>query len=107
MKNDLGVPAHGLDQHGLQIAAVDHPIRCAKALLGGRTERRAHERARGPCVDNPKLFGSNDTLPQLIPETQGEQDPRRVGRELNAGADFLQALRLVEDGDTKATLRNR
>ena len=42
---DVGMRRHRLDQHGLQVAAMDHPIGCAVALLGGRAERCARQHA--------------------------------------------------------------
>ncbi len=45
--------------------------------------------------------------PQLLAEAERNQNARCVGRQLNAGADFLEALRLVEYGDMESMPRNR
>ena len=44
---------------------------------------------------------------QLLAEPERDQDARRIGRELNAGAGFFQALRLIEHGDAETTLGDR
>ena len=46
-KRDIGMGAHRVEQHRLQIAAMDHPIGRAVAVLDGGAERRAREHARG------------------------------------------------------------
>ncbi len=107
MENDSGMGAHGLDQHGLQVAAMDDPVRGAVAPLGRRAKRRAREHTRRARVDNPKLLGSDDMPLQLLGQAERQQDARGIGRELNPGADFLQSLRLIEDGDFKSPSRER
>src|SRR6516225_4522902 len=39
MKNDVGMGAYRVEQHGLQVAAMNHPVGRAVALLGDRAER--------------------------------------------------------------------
>jgi hypothetical protein len=107
MESDSRTGVHGLDQHGLQVAAMDDPVRGAVAPLGRRAERRAREHPRRARIDNAKLLGSDDMPLQLLGQAQRQQDARGIGRELNAGADFLQSLRLIEDGDLKSASRDR
>jgi len=107
METDSRTGVHGLDQHALQVAAMDDPVRGAVAPLGRRAERRAREHTRRARIDNSKLLGSNDMPLQLLTQAQRQQDARGIGRELNAGADFLKSLRLIEDGDLKSASRDR
>ena len=107
MQGDVGVGAHRLEQHRLQIAAMDHPIGRAVAFLGGGAERRAREHAGGLRVHHPQLLGSDDVALQWLAEPERDQDARGIGRELNAGADLFQALRLLEHGDAKSALGDR
>ena len=107
MENDAGIGAHRLDQHGLQVAAMDHPIWGAVAPRRRRAERRAREHTGGARVDNPKLLGRDDVALQLLGEPERQQDARGIGRKLNAGADFLQSFGLIEDGDLKSASRDR
>jgi len=45
--------------------------------------------------------------PQLIAKAEIDQGARGVGRELDAGARFLEPLRLFQDDDAKAVARER
>ena len=47
VKPDVGMRRHRVDQNGLQIAAMDHPVGCAVALLGRGTERCPRQDAGG------------------------------------------------------------
>jgi hypothetical protein len=107
MKNDVGMGAYRVEQHGLQVAAMNHPVGRAVALLGDRAERRAREHTRRPRVHDPQLLRSDDMPPQLLAEAKRNQNARRIGRQLNAGADLFKALRLVEYGDAESVPRNR
>jgi len=107
IENDTGMGAHRVDQDGLQVAAMDDPVGRAVALLRNRAERRARKHPRRPRVHDPQLLGSDHMPPQLLAEAERNQNARCVGRQLNAGADFLKALRLVEYGDVESVPRNR
>jgi hypothetical protein len=107
MKRDVGIAAHRVDQHGLEVAAMDHPVRRAIALLGVGAEGRASEHAGGLRVHDSQLLGGDHMALQLRAKSERNQNPRCIGRELNAGPDLLQALRLVEHRDTETLLCDR
>ena len=107
MKNDAGLGACRLDQHGLQVTAMNDPVGCAVTLLSGCAERRAHEHARRPRVENAKLLGSDDMPLKFVRKPEPDQDARCIGRELNAGPDLFQLMRLVKDRDAEPVLRER
>ena len=101
-KDDVGIGAHGVDQHRLQVAAMDHPIGRAIAFRSGGAERRARQHPRRARVDYAEFFGSNDVALQVVAQAECNQDARGVGGELDAGPDLFQALRLLEHGDAKS-----
>ena len=74
MKNDVGMGAHRLDQHGLQVAAMDDPVGRAIAFLRDRAEGGARKDARRARVHDPQLLGSDDVSSQLLAETKRNQD---------------------------------
>src|SRR5262245_64172198 len=45
IEDDTGMDAHRVDQHGLQVAAMDNPVGRAVALLGDLAERRADRKS--------------------------------------------------------------
>ena len=79
MERDIGMRQHRLEQDGLEIAAVDHPVGGAVALLDGRTERRPGEHAGTSRAHHPELFGNDDVRPQLLAEAERDQNARCVG----------------------------
>src|SRR5258708_35449241 len=107
MKSDIGMGAYRVEQHGLQVAAMNQPVGRAVALLGDRAELRAREHTRRPRVHDPQLLRSDDMPPQLLAEAKRNQNARGIGRQLNASADLFTALRLVEYGDVESVPRNR
>ena len=63
VERDIGIGAHRVEQHLLQVAAMDHPVGRAVALLDGGAERRARQHAGGLRVHHPELLGRDDVRP--------------------------------------------
>src|SRR5207253_8661583 len=76
MKNDAGLGACRLDQHGLQVTAMNDPVRGAVTLLSGCAERRAHEHTRRPRVEDAKLLGSDDMPLKWLRKPEYDEDAR-------------------------------
>src|SRR5919198_2475583 len=74
MKNNVGMGAYRLDQHGLQVAAMDDPVGRAIAFLRDRAEWGSRKHARRARVHDPQLLGSDDVSAQLLAETKRNQD---------------------------------
>ena len=107
VERDVGWARNRVEQHRLQVAAMDHPIGRAVALLDGGAERRAGEHAGGGRVHHAQLLRRDHAGLELLAEPERDQDARGIGRELDAGADLLQPLRLLEQRDAEAALRDR
>ncbi len=97
----------GFEERRLQVAAVDHPIGGAPALRGGGGERRARQHARSPRAHHPQLLRRDRAALEALAQPERDQHACGIGRELNAGADLLQALRLLEHRDLESALRDR
>ena len=72
-QRNTGMRAHGFQQHGLQIAAMDDPVGRAIAFGGGDAERRPRQH---PCrlrVHDPKLLGGDHVRAQLRPQAKRKQ----------------------------------
>jgi hypothetical protein len=78
-----------------------------EAPLDRLAERLAPEHA--PVVPAPRLgpLGPDGHAAERLREAQAVEDPRRVRRELDAGAHLPQGGRLLEDGDGDPRARQR
>jgi len=94
-------------QRRLQGRRDGSPSRRAIAPLGGRAERHAHDFAAAAAVEHAQRLRRDHVRPQLIAKAEIDQGARGVGRELDAGARFLEPLRLFQDDDAKAVARER
>ena len=74
LKRDIGMLAHGLQQHGLQVAAMDDPIGRAVALGRGRAERRPRQHPCRPRVPHPELLRNDHVRLQPPAEAERKQD---------------------------------
>ncbi len=107
VQRDIGVLAHGGQQHAMQVGAVHAAIRRAVALQSGVAQRqpgqfmvvvgRTHHQRVGPRGDGV----------ERIRQAQGMQAAHRVRPELDAGTDFGEDGRLLEQLDPMAALRQR
>jgi len=100
---DSGVGINRVEQHGLQVTAMDHPIRRAITLLGCPSERDARKHAAGARIHDVKLLRHDDVLPQRRFEAERDQKARGVGRELDAGACLFQPICLIKETDVKSS----
>ena len=73
-QRNTGMLAHGFQQHGLQVAAMDDPIGRAIAFGSGGAERRPRQHPRRLRVHDPKLLGGDHVGPQLRPQAKRKQD---------------------------------
>jgi hypothetical protein len=106
-QRDGGIGADRFEQRRLQVAAVDHPIGGAAALRGAGGERRARQHARSPRAHHPQLLRRDRAALKSLAQPERDQHARGIGRELNAGADLREVLRLLEHRDRKSALRDR
>ena len=97
----------GTAERRLQIAAMDHPIRRAVALRGSLAERHAHDFASGLGVEHAQARRRDHVRPQPVFQPEIDQRARGVGRELDAGAGFLEPLGLLQHDDAKTVARER
>ena len=74
MQGNIGVGLHRFDEHGLQIAAMDHPVGCAVALLDGSPERSARKDAGCLPVHDPELLRGDDMAQKGGSEAERNQD---------------------------------
>ena len=104
VERDVGIGTNRIDEHGLQIGAVDDPVWRTVAFLREICERSAGKRAPGARIHYPELFRSNDVLPQLRLKPESNQDARGIGRELNSGTRLFEPLRRLENDHAKPAL---
>ena len=92
-RSDVGMLARGVQQRGLQIAAMDHPVGRAVAL--SRHRRAECARSRGPSArrSTRTADGATTCWRRRSAEAERDQDAGRVRGELNAGAGFFRAAR--------------
>lgn len=85
---------------------MDHPIRRAVALLGVG-KRHADDFLSAGGIEHVHGGRRDGVRPQAVGETEINQNVRSVGRELNAGAGFLEPLGLFQYDDAKSIVRQR
>ncbi len=91
-------------ERGLQIAAMDDPVRRAIALRR-LAERDAHDFASAPPDEHAQGCRRDHMRPQPLADAEIDQDARGVGRELDAGAGFRKPLGLFQHDDAEAIAR--
>ena len=73
MECNIGRRSDCLDQRGLQVAAVDHPVGRAVARLSVGAERRVRKHA-ARRAHHAKLFGNDDMRFQPLAQPERDQD---------------------------------
>ena len=89
-------------QRRLQVGAVHHPIGRAGAKAGGFAERQAGDLAAGARAHDADGLGRHRARRKPRLQAEVDQDAAGIGRELQAGAGFLQPFGLLQDDDAKA-----
>src|SRR5207302_1127304 len=74
---------------------------------GGLAKRQADNLAAGTCAHDADGVGRDGARAKALPQTELDQDPAGVGRELQAGAGLLEPLRLFQHDNAKTLGRER
>ena len=88
----------------LQVGAMHHPIGCAGAKTGGLAERQPRDFAAMAGAHDADGVGDHRAPGEPRLQTEFDQHPAGIGRQLQAGAGFLEPLGLLQHDDAK-TLR--
>ena len=103
LERNVGVGVHSVGQRRLQVAAMGHPVRRDVARFGIVAERNASEDLAARCTDLDSLRLDRVGNEPLF-EAEPGQDARRIGRELDTGASFLERGRLFEHHGAESAL---
>ena len=106
--DQIGFPA-GLEQHLVQIGAMDQRVRVMEFLAEGVAERNARNLLPGDRIHHDEVVGKDRERADRLDQAERLEHPEHVGPELDAGADFLELRRLLDDlrGDPLARQRKR
>jgi hypothetical protein len=107
LESDIEIFVGGGSEYGLQIAAMDRPIGCAVKFRCNSAEGHPQDFAAILAIKNAKPPRHDNMRREPLAESEVDQDAGRVGRELNAGAGFLEAFRLLKDSDMETPARKR
>jgi hypothetical protein len=107
VQRDICIGARSIEQHFVQVPAMDDPIRCTKTLFESPSERGAREHASSSCMPDHKLIGCYDVRLQAWREAKRNEYARGVRRKLNARSGLLRRGRLLVYGRVKAFSRQR
>ena len=94
-------------QRRLQIGAMHHPIGRAGARGRGFAERQAADFAAAARAHQADAVGRDRARRKPRLQAEVDQDAAGIGRELQAGAGFLQPFGLFQNDDAKALCRKR
>ena len=95
MQPDIRMRQCGFEQRGLQVGAMDDPVRRAVTLRDRCPERRTRQHPAAGHAPDDQFLGGDDVRAQPVAQSQRQQDARRIGGELDAGAGFLQPCGLL------------
>ena len=87
---DQLVVAAGLEEHAVQVAAVDHGIGVAEPLAERLVERDADDLLGGERVHQPKIVDEHGDGAGGVADAKLVEAVEGVGAELDAGADLAQ-----------------
>ena len=104
---DIGIVVDVGLQRRLQVGAMQHPIGRAGAKRGGFAERQANHFTAASCAHQADGVGDDGACRKPRLQSQFDQHAAGVGRELQAGADFLEPLGLFKNDDAKTLRRER
>ena len=94
--------SHRIGEQAVQITPVQHEMRRAEALDAPVAEIKPVPCFAGAPVTQHPPFRPDLNLRERILQPQGKQNAGAVGADLDAGADFLQLVRLIVDLDIDA-----
>ena len=80
-------------------------VRIAEALLEGRAGRNLQHFLARDAVHDDEALDEQGVLLGLRADAEGVEHGERVGRDLQADADFAEAARLLEHDDVEAAPR--
>src|SRR5262249_15672015 len=92
MELDVCGRRRGWPQRRGHVAGMDHRIGRCMTLLSRGPERRAREHFPGPGGAYSQLVGNDEMRLEALRQPERDEQPRSVGRELDAGADLFHPL---------------
>ena len=104
---DIGMVIDMGLQRGLQIGPVHHPIGSAGAQRGGFAERQPGDFAAASRTHDADGVRRDGAAGQSRFEPETDQHAACIGRQLQSGAGFLEALGALQNDDAKALSRQR
>ncbi len=106
--DQIGFPA-GLQQHLVQIGAMDERIGMMEFLAEGVAERNARDLLPGHRIHHDEVVGKDGERADRLDQAERLEHPEHIGPELDAGADLLELRRLFDElrGNTLARQRQR
>ena len=106
LDRNVELPGEGGRECRLQIATMDDPKRRAIAMFGV-AKRHTHDFASGRGTEYAQRRRCDRERAQPILKPEINQNARGIGRELEAGAGFLEPLGLFQYDDAKTVARER
>ena len=98
---DIGMVVDLRLQRRLQVGAMHHPIGRAGGKGCGFAERQASQLAAAARAHQADGLRRDRAGSEPLPQSQRHQHAAGIGRQLQAGADLLQPLGLLENDDAK------
>ena len=99
--------AAGLQQHAVQVAAMDHGVGVLVAGAEFFAEVDMGDLAIGQRIHQAELVDINRHRPRRLADAQPIETVEGVGPELDAGADLAQLRRLLQHQRGNVLLRQR
>src|SRR5579862_3267040 len=101
--------AAGFEQYLVQIGAMDQRVRMMEFPAKRIAERNARDLLPGHRIHHDQVVGKDRERADRLDQAERLEHPEHIGPELDAGADFLELRRLLDDlrGDPLARQRQR
>ncbi len=104
---DIGIVIDMGLQRPLQVGAMHDPIGRAGAKRGGLAKRQTNDFTAASRAHQADGVGRDSAMPKPRLQPELDQHATGIGRELQAGASFLEAFGFFEKDDAKAPARKR
>ncbi len=98
---------HAFQNRGVDVGAVNHRVRVAKALAERRADGKAPDHAGIHRVHHHQFVGEDGAAARVFAHAKRVERGKGVGRQLNAGADFADVFGLLQQRDADAQLAQR